>query len=71
LTSVPFAWPQFLNFFGTPRIIEPSPGQLSLDAGLLPVRQFNQRSGLTRSFADALDTPATPTSALVCNWRRN
>src|SRR5262249_27436669 len=51
------AWPQVLDFFGTPLVIEPSAGQLSGDAGLLPIRQFDQRIGLTRAFADALDDP--------------
>jgi hypothetical protein len=41
-------------------VIEPSPGQLTSDAGLLPVRPFDQRIGLTRSFADALDGPRHP-----------
>ncbi len=54
------AWPERLDFFGTPLVIEPSPGQLSSDAGLLPIRQFDERVGLTRAFADALDDPATP-----------
>ena len=58
--SIPPAWPQVLNFFGMPLVIEPSPGQLSGDAGLLPVRQFDERIGLTRSFADALDDPRDP-----------
>ena len=35
--SVPPAWPQVLDFFGTPLVIEPSPGQLSGDAGLIKV----------------------------------
>jgi hypothetical protein len=55
--SIPPAWPQVLDFFGTPLVIEPSPGQLSSDAGLLPVRQFDQRIGMTRAFAEALDDP--------------
>jgi hypothetical protein len=55
--SVPSAWPQVLDFFGTPLVIEPSPGQLSSDAGLLPVRQFDERIGLTRAFAQAIDDP--------------
>jgi hypothetical protein len=55
--SVPSAWPQILDFFGTPIIIEPSPGQLSSDAGLLPIRQFDQRIGLTQAFTNALDDP--------------
>jgi hypothetical protein len=38
--SIAPAWPQCLAFFGTPLVIEPSPGQLSGDAGLLPIRQF-------------------------------
>jgi hypothetical protein len=58
--SIPAAWPQCLDFFGTPLVVEPSSGQLSSDAGLLPVRQFDQRVGLTRSFADALDDPRDP-----------
>jgi Transposase DDE domain group 1 len=55
--SVPPAWPQVLDFFGTPLVIEPSRGQLSGDAGLLPIRQYDHRIGLTRSFAEALDDP--------------
>jgi hypothetical protein len=55
--SVPGVWPHVLDYFGTPLVIEPSAGKLSGDAGLLPVRQFDQRIGLTRSFADALDDP--------------
>jgi hypothetical protein len=58
--SVPSAWPQVLGFFGTPLVIEPSPGQLSSDAGLLPIRQFDERIGLTRAFALALDDPRDP-----------
>jgi hypothetical protein len=58
--SIPPAWPQVLDFFGRPLVIEPSAGQLSGDAGLLPIRQFDQRIGLTRSFAEALDDPRDP-----------
>jgi hypothetical protein len=57
---VPSPWPQVLNFFGTPLAIEPSPGQLPSDAGLLPIRQIDQRVGLTRAFAGALDDPRDP-----------
>jgi hypothetical protein len=52
--SLPGVWPQVLDFFGTSLAIEPSPGQLSR-AGLLPLCQFDQRIGLTRSFTAALD----------------
>jgi hypothetical protein len=48
------------TFSGTPLAIEPSPGPLSSDAGPLPVRQLDQRIGLTRPFADALDHPRHP-----------
>jgi hypothetical protein len=58
--SIPTAWPQVLDFFGTPLVIEPSPGQLSSDAGLLPIRQFDERIGLTRAFADTLNDPRDP-----------
>jgi Transposase DDE domain group 1 len=55
--SVPASWPPVLDFVGTPLVIEPSLGQVSCDAGLLPIRQFDQRIGLTRTFADALADP--------------
>jgi hypothetical protein len=58
--SIQLAWPQALDFFGIPLVIEPSAGRLSGDAGLLPVRQFDDRIGLTRAFADALDDPRDP-----------
>ena len=53
--SLAGVWPQVLDFFGTPLVVEPSPGQLSGDAGLLPVREFDEHIRLTRAFADALD----------------
>jgi hypothetical protein len=53
--SIHSDWPQTLDFFGIPLVIEPSPGRLSGEAGLLPLRQFDERSGLTRAFAGALD----------------
>ena len=50
-------WPQILNFFGTALVIEPSPGQLSSDAGLLSIRQFDEGIRLTRAYAEAVDGP--------------
>jgi hypothetical protein len=58
--SLHSAWPQVLDFFGTPLVIEPSPGQLSSDAGLLPIRQFDERIGLTQALTAALDDPRDP-----------
>ena len=46
-----------LNCFGAPLVAERSPGQLPNDAGLLPIRQFDQRIGLTRAYAEAVDGP--------------
>ena len=40
--------------------IEVSNAPLTSDAGLLPLRQFDQRIGLTRQFAAALDDPRDP-----------
>jgi hypothetical protein len=37
-----------------PIVIEPTAGQLTTDAGLLPFRQLDEQLGLTRRFADAL-----------------
>jgi hypothetical protein len=49
--SLPGVWPQVLDFFGTSLAIEPSPGRLSSDAGLLPLRPFDKSIGLTQAFA--------------------
>ena len=54
------AWQECLDFVGRPIVVGPSHGQLSGDAGLLPVRQFDQRIGLTPAFANALDDPRDP-----------
>ena len=37
-----------------PVVVEPSAGQVSSDAGLLPFRQLDERLGLTRQFVNAL-----------------
>ena len=58
--SIQPAWQQALDFFGTPLVVEPSAGQLSSDAGLLPFRQLDEQLGLTRSFAAALSDPRDP-----------
>src|SRR5262245_54241139 len=58
--SIQPAWQHTLDFFGTPIVIEPSAGQLSSDAGLLPFRQFDAQLGLTRAFAAALDDRRDP-----------
>ena len=41
-------------------MIEPSPGQLSGDAGLLPIRYFDQRMGFAPVFVRTIDDPRNP-----------
>lgn len=41
-------------FTSKPILVEPSASQLTSDAGLLPIRQLDEKLGLTRQFADAL-----------------
>ena len=48
-------WQKSFGFFGSkPIVVESSAGQLSSDAGLLPIREFDQQVGLTEQFAQAL-----------------
>ena len=54
------AWQECLDFVGRPIVVGPSHGQLSGDAGLVPVRQLDERIGLTQAFAETLTTPVTP-----------
>jgi hypothetical protein len=50
-----------LDFFGPlPIHIETSDAPLTSDAGLLPLRQFDERIGLTSQFAQALHDPRDP-----------
>ena len=47
-------WQKSFDFFGKPVVVRPSEAELTSDAGLLPIRQFDQRIGLTEQFAAAL-----------------
>lgn len=59
--SIQPVWQETLSFFAPHTLlIEPSHAQLSSDAGLLPIRQFDQRIGLTQAVADALGDPRDP-----------
>jgi hypothetical protein len=58
--SIHPAWQQSFDFFDRPIAVEPSHAALSSDAGLLPLRQFDEHIGLTRAFADALHDPRDP-----------
>jgi hypothetical protein len=58
--SIQPAWQATLDFFDTPVVVEPSAGQLTSDAGLLPFRQADQLLGFTRDFAAQLSDPRAP-----------
>lgn len=59
--SIQSAWQGTFSFFQhLPIIVEPSRTQLSSDAGLLVIRAFDERIGLTRQFVDALEDPRHP-----------
>ena len=58
LQSVPLL--SFDFFPSRPVEIEVSPAPLTSDAGLLPVRQFDERIRLTEQFAAALDDRRDP-----------
>ena len=59
--SIQSAWQATFDFFGElPLQVEPSQAQLTSDAGLLPLRQFDEHIGLTQQFGQALDDPRAP-----------
>lgn len=52
------AWRQSFGFLGSKAVVvEPVACQLSSDAGLLPIREFDEAIGFTQQFADALADP--------------
>lgn len=59
--SIQTAWQGTFSFFDkVPVLVEPSRAEISSDAGLLPIREFDERIGLTRLFAEALEDPRVP-----------
>jgi len=48
------------TFSPLPITLTPSDALLSSDAGLLPIRQFDERLGFSQQLADALDDPRDP-----------
>jgi hypothetical protein len=56
--SLQSAWQKSFGFLGSkPIVVEPVEEHLSSDAGLLPIRQFDEQIGLTAEFAAALRDP--------------
>jgi hypothetical protein len=51
------AWPQVMDYFGTRLVIEPWRGQVSRDAGLLPLRSSTSALGSPGPSLQALDDP--------------
>ena len=52
--SIQSVWQKSFDFSSKPVVVQPSEARLTSDAGLLPIRQFDQRIGLTDRFVDAL-----------------
>lgn len=56
--SIQTAWQGTFDFWGgLPIVVEPSSIHLTSDAGLLPLRQFDEQIGLTAQFAEVLEDP--------------
>lgn len=47
-------WQKSFGFFGKPVVVQPGEAELTSDAGLLPIREFDERIGMTEQFAAAL-----------------
>jgi len=47
-------WQKSFEFFVKPVVVQPCRAELTSDAGLLPIREFDRRIGLTEQFIDAL-----------------
>jgi hypothetical protein len=59
--SLQFDWRHCLDFFSArPVVIEPSQALMSSEGWLLPIRQFDERIGLTATFARVLKDPRDP-----------
>ena len=53
--SLQSAWQKSFAFLGSkPVVVEPVEEHLTSDAGLLPIRQFDEQMGCTAEFAAAL-----------------
>jgi hypothetical protein len=54
-------WKKSFDFLGPkPVVVEPVEESLTSDAGLLPIRQYDELIGLTKQFASVLSDPRSP-----------
>jgi hypothetical protein len=59
--SIQTAWQGLFDFLPErPIVVEPSDAPLTSDAGLLPIRQFDEQLAFTQQFASAIDDPRDP-----------
>lgn len=54
MSIIQSAWQKSLPFFEKPVVVQPCRAELTSDAGLLPICEFDRRIGLTEQFAAAL-----------------
>ena len=62
--SLQSVWQTCFGFFGKPVVVKPAEAELTSDAGLLPIRQFDEVIGLTEQFTAALTDPRFQPSVL-------
>jgi hypothetical protein len=59
--SIQSVWQCAFGFFSPcPVVVKPSEAALTSDAGLLPIRQFDEHIGLSQRLINALDDPRVP-----------
>jgi hypothetical protein len=72
MMSIQGVWSECLEFLPRkPIVVENSAGRLSSDAGLLVIREFDERIGMTQAFAEVLDDDRQkPTHSMLAMVRQ-